>query len=92
MSGSGDLLELLLNPLHEEPSPARILVEVATEYWANIELTLSLLTRLPGSCSPSPCRGQATPSASPPWRPLAASSWSWVSPLSQVMVMDTEQL
>ena len=27
---SGDLLELLLNPLHEEPSPARILVEVAT--------------------------------------------------------------
>ena len=54
MSGSGDLLELLLNPLHEEPSPARILVEVATEYSANIELILSLLTRLPGSCSPSP--------------------------------------
>ena len=44
MSGSGDLLELLLNPLHEEPSPARILVEVATEYSANIELILSLLT------------------------------------------------
>ena len=34
MSGSGDLLELLLNPLHEEPSPARILVEVDTEYSA----------------------------------------------------------
>ena len=47
MSGSGDLLELLLNPLHEEPSPARILVEVATEYCAKILQITSLLTGRP---------------------------------------------
>ena len=47
MSGSGDLLELLLNPLHEEPSPARILVEVASKSSANIVQITLLLTGRP---------------------------------------------
>ena len=46
MSGSGDLLELLLNPLHEEPSPARILVEVATEYCAKIEQNCAKIVQI----------------------------------------------